>query len=188
MPELPPPLPPAERTVGQFVGETIRAYGENFWRALPLGVPLAVADQIAIGQQRGGQVLVFLAVGPLVVAAYVWACSLVLQVRPTLTAFLVGGLIYLPFPALRAVLFLPGDRVVRVDRPRRAGGARRAHELPRVARPRPRARDDRLHPCARLARDSRPRRRDRRAGIDGGCCTRRATRASASRCSAPTSC
>jgi hypothetical protein len=108
VPELPPPLPPAERTVGQFVGETIRAYGENFWRALPLGVPLAVADQIAIGQQRGGQVLVFLAVGPLVVAAYVWGCSLVLQVRPTLTAFLVGALIYLPFPALRAVLFLPG--------------------------------------------------------------------------------
>jgi hypothetical protein len=106
--DLPPPLPPAERTVGQFVGETIRAYGDNFWRALPLGVPLAVADQIAIRQPQGIQVLVFLAVGPLIVAAYVWACTLVLHVRATVTAFLVGGLIYLPFPVLRAILFLPG--------------------------------------------------------------------------------
>ena len=31
---LPAPLPPAERTVGQLVAETIRAYGDNFWRAL----------------------------------------------------------------------------------------------------------------------------------------------------------
>ena len=107
MRELPPPLPPAERTVGQFVGETIRAYGDNFWRALPLGVPLAVADQFATRPQSG-QVLVFLAAGPLIVAAYVWACSLVLHAQPTVTAFLVGALIYLPFPALRAILLFPG--------------------------------------------------------------------------------
>ena len=43
MPELPPPLPPGERTVMQLVAETIRLYGDNFWRALPLGLPLAVA-------------------------------------------------------------------------------------------------------------------------------------------------
>jgi len=106
--ELPPPLPPAERTVGQFVGETIRAYGDNFWCALPLGVPLAVTDQFAIRQPQTVQVLVFLAAGPLIVAAYVWACSLVLRARPTVLAFLVGALIYLPFPGLRAVLILPG--------------------------------------------------------------------------------
>ena len=108
MRDLPPPLPPAERTVGQFVGETIRAYGANFWRALPLGAPLAIADQLAIREPRGVQVLVFLAAGPLIVAAYVWACSLVLRVRPSVQALLLGMLIYLPFPALRAVLFLPG--------------------------------------------------------------------------------
>jgi hypothetical protein len=105
--DLPPPLPPAERTVGQFVGETIRVYGDNFWRALPLGVPLALADQLATGQQ-GEQLLVFLAVGPLFVAAYVWGCRLVLRARPTMLAFLVGALVYLPFPALRAVFVLPG--------------------------------------------------------------------------------
>jgi hypothetical protein len=106
--DLPPPLPPAERTVGQFVGETIRAYGDNFWRGLALGLPLGIADQLASRRTQELQVLVFLAVGPLIVAAYVWACSLVLRARPTATAFLVGALIYLPFPALRAVFLLPG--------------------------------------------------------------------------------
>ena len=49
MPELPPPLPPAERTVGQLVAETIRAYSGNFWRVLPLGIPIAVSSQISLG-------------------------------------------------------------------------------------------------------------------------------------------
>jgi hypothetical protein len=106
--DLPPPLPPAERTVGQFVGETIRAYGDNFWRALPLGLPLAIADQLAVREPQSVQVLVFLAAGPLVVTAYLWGCSLVLRVRPTVLAAIVGALVYLPFPALRAILFLPG--------------------------------------------------------------------------------
>ena len=43
MPELPAALPPAERTVGQLIAETIRAYGDNFWRALPLGIPIAAS-------------------------------------------------------------------------------------------------------------------------------------------------
>jgi len=106
--DLPPPLPPAERTVGQLVGETMRAYGANFWRALPLGVPLALADQFSIGQSQTSQVLVFWAAGPLIVAAYVRACSIVHDVRPTRAAVLVAMLIYLPFPVLRALAFLPG--------------------------------------------------------------------------------
>jgi hypothetical protein len=53
MPELPPPLPPGERTVGQLVGETIRAYGDNFWRALPLGLALALVDQVSVNRQQG---------------------------------------------------------------------------------------------------------------------------------------
>jgi hypothetical protein len=106
--DLPPPLPPAERTVGQFVGETIRAYGDNFWRALPLGVPLAVADQFSVHAHQAVQILVFLAAGPLIIAAYVRACGLVLHAQSTTVAYLVGALIYLPFPALRAIIFLPG--------------------------------------------------------------------------------
>ena len=50
MPELPVALPPAERTIGQFIGETIRAYGEHFWRAIALGLPIAAVDQVVVRQ------------------------------------------------------------------------------------------------------------------------------------------
>ena len=49
---LPPPLPPEVRPVGQLVAETIKLYGERFWRVLPLGVTFAALDQIALGQSR----------------------------------------------------------------------------------------------------------------------------------------
>jgi len=55
--ELPPPLPPGERTVGQVVAETIRAYGDRFWRVLPLGIPVAVVDQLSVRQSSGLQML-----------------------------------------------------------------------------------------------------------------------------------
>ena len=109
MRDLPPPLPPEARTIGQVIAETIRAYGSDFWRALPLGVPLAIADQLSIREHVATQMVVYWALTPLFVAAYIWACSLVLRVRPTVTAAAVGLLIWLPFPALRALfLNLPG--------------------------------------------------------------------------------
>jgi hypothetical protein len=108
MRDLPPPLPPAERTVGQVIGESIRAYGENFWRLIPIGIPLAAADQAAVGRGVLGQLPIFFVAGPFITAAYVYACSVIHRVRPTRTAFLVGLVIYLPFPLLRAVLILPG--------------------------------------------------------------------------------
>ena len=43
--ELPPPLPPERRTVGQLVAESIRLYGLSFWKALALGVPLITRDE-----------------------------------------------------------------------------------------------------------------------------------------------
>jgi hypothetical protein len=106
--ELPPPLPPGERTVGQVVAETIRAYGERFWRVLPLGIPLAIVDQLSVRQPSGVQMLVWWAATPLFVAAYLYACSLLLRARPNRTAVLLAVLIYLPFPALRALFILPG--------------------------------------------------------------------------------
>jgi hypothetical protein len=108
VPELPPPLPPERRTVGQLIAESIRAYGKDFWRVLALGVPLALADQVSIRQSTGVQMLVFWAATPLFVAAYVRACSLVLGAQPTGVALAVGVLVWLPFPALRAVFILPG--------------------------------------------------------------------------------
>jgi hypothetical protein len=105
--ELPAPLPPETRTVGQLVAETIRAYGNDFWRVLPLGIPLAVADQLSVRQHAVVQMLVFWAALPLFVAGYLWACRLVLGARPTLVAAAVAALIWLPFPALRAAFVLP---------------------------------------------------------------------------------
>jgi hypothetical protein len=107
MRDLPPPLPPGERTIGQLIGETIRAYGNDFWRLLPIGIPLAVVDQAIVHRSALTQVLIFELAAPFVTAAYVWACSVVYRVRPELTAFLVGLLIYLPFPLLRAFYVLP---------------------------------------------------------------------------------
>jgi hypothetical protein len=108
VPDLPAPLPPAERTVGQLVAETIRAYGGNFWRVLPLGVPLAIVDQLSVRQPLGPQMLVYWAATPLFVAAYIRACAIVHGTRPNRVAIAVAVLIYLPFPALRAVFILPG--------------------------------------------------------------------------------
>jgi len=107
MPELPPPLPPDVRTVGQVIAETIRFYGSHFWRVLPLGIPLAVADQLSVRQTIPVQMAFFWALTPLFVAAYVWACRLMLDVAPTRVAAAVAVLVWLPFPALRSVFVLP---------------------------------------------------------------------------------
>ena len=50
---MPPPLPPAQRTVGQLVGEAIRAYAAQFWRALALGVPVVVANALVWARPAG---------------------------------------------------------------------------------------------------------------------------------------
>jgi hypothetical protein len=108
MPELPPPLPPAERTVGQLIAESIRAYGHRFWLALPLGLPLAIADQLNAGHGWGDQPLVYWALTPLFVAAYLWGCRLVLEAGATWTAAVLAALVWIPFPVLRAFFLLPG--------------------------------------------------------------------------------
>jgi hypothetical protein len=107
MPDLPEPLPPERRTVGQLIAETIRLYGSSFWRALPLGVPLAVVDQLSVHESIGVQMLVFWAATPLFVAGYLWACRVVLDAPPTRVAVAVAVLVWLPFPALRSIYVLP---------------------------------------------------------------------------------
>jgi hypothetical protein len=101
--DLPPPLPPETRTVGQLIAETIRGYGDSFWRVLPLGIPLAVADQLSVRQHITVQMLIYWACTPLFVIGYLWACRVVLDARVTATAVAVATLIWLPFPALRAI-------------------------------------------------------------------------------------
>lgn len=108
MPELPAPLPPNERTVGQFVAETIRAYGDHFWRALPLGVPFAASTQISLGHSVNAYTLIQLAFTPLIAAAFVRACTLVHGVRSTFTAYACSVLVFAPVPILLRVFVLPG--------------------------------------------------------------------------------
>jgi hypothetical protein len=104
MSELPPPLPPAERTVGQLVAEAIRAYGDNFWRVLPLGVPLALLDELALGRSGLDWLVRFLACAPLLALAFASACTIVAGVPATprrlATATLTGTIVLLPTAAL----------------------------------------------------------------------------------------
>ena len=107
MPELPAALPPGTRTVGQLVAETIRAYGHHFWRALPLGIPLALSTQLSLGRSANVQTFVLFAFGPLVAAAYLWACRLALGAAPTRNAYLCAVLVFAPVPFLVRLLVLP---------------------------------------------------------------------------------
>lgn len=110
---LPPPLPPETRTVGQLIAETLKLYGANVPAALVIGLAPALVDTIATGLDRN-QALVFvpLVAGPVLTAAFVFACVVVLDAefdaRALATAFLVGVLVFLPFPFLASVFVLPG--------------------------------------------------------------------------------
>jgi hypothetical protein len=111
--ELPPPLPPEERTVGQLVGEAMRAYGRRFWAALAIGIPVAAVNALVWVVPDGPERLVVAAAsGVLVSLSYVGACAIVLERplrrRESLVAYLVGVLVFLPFPFLAAVFVLPG--------------------------------------------------------------------------------
>jgi hypothetical protein len=113
---LPPPLPPAERTIGQLVAESIRLYGRHFLGALPLGVVIATINQFTAGTSRfvvGGLLVV---TAPVFSAAYAYACQLEVE-RPVpprawAVAIAAGSLVFVPaallFPwfALAAVLWL----------------------------------------------------------------------------------
>ena len=110
---LPPPLPPAERTVGQLVGEAIRLYGANFWKALGLGVPVVVVNALAWSNSSGtGRVGLVLAAALLISLSYVGAVALVtgvsLRSRSALLAYAIGVLVFLPFPVLVTIFVLPG--------------------------------------------------------------------------------
>ncbi len=118
--ELPPPLPPERRTVGQLIAETIRLYGNHFFRALPLGLVVALANQLALefsdsrrdepvpigfeDSSRAAAVLVLAA--PLFALGYAYASALAtgkeFRRRSLLTAVVVGTITFLP-----AALLLP---------------------------------------------------------------------------------
>jgi hypothetical protein len=113
---LPPPLPPETRTVGQLVAETIRLYGQHFMRALPLGIVIAVLNQVTVHASHEAVTALFLVAAPLFSAAFAYASQLATGVRAPLrswmVAIVVGSLVFVPaaflFPwfALASVLWL----------------------------------------------------------------------------------
>ena len=110
--ELPAPLPPETRTVGQLVAETIRLYGQRFWRVLPLGLGIAALDEVAFGHNLNVATLLLWAFAPLLTLCFAAASAIAADVRPTvrsaLTALAVGLVVFAPFPVLEALYLLPG--------------------------------------------------------------------------------
>jgi hypothetical protein len=109
---LPAALPPAERTVGQLVAESIRFYGARFWAVLPLGLSFVLLDGVSFHRSVAVQTLLLWACGPVLTAAYVRA-SMLLAPQPVprrvlVSAFAVGLLVFLPFPLLYRLYVLPG--------------------------------------------------------------------------------
>jgi hypothetical protein len=111
--DLPPPLPPETRTIGQLVAESIRLYGRRFWRALPLGASVAVLEQVLI-EFRNEVRLVLLATvgGVLLSASYAAASALAAETRLTrstgVVAISAGAVAFVPFPFLVLGFVLPG--------------------------------------------------------------------------------
>jgi len=104
----PAALPPAERTVGQLVAESIRFYGGRFWAVLPLGLPFVAVDVLGIGQDVNVQTVILWICAPLFCLAIVRASSVVLGKAPTWSAVLTAGIVFLPFPILVRLYILPG--------------------------------------------------------------------------------
>jgi hypothetical protein len=95
--------------VGQLVAEAIRLYGRRFFPSLALGLGPAALN--AIARVAGDATLVLVpTVGALILAAsYVGACLIAGERRGSpLKAFAVGALVFVPFPFLVGLLFLPG--------------------------------------------------------------------------------
>ena len=101
-------LPPAERTVGQLVAESIRFYGDNFRRCLVVGLaPAALAVLTAHVSRTVGVILAPTLYGALLSASFAYACTLVLGADWTARAWLVGWAVFAPVPFLVLAFILP---------------------------------------------------------------------------------
>lgn len=108
MPPLPPPLPPAERTVGQLVAEAIRLYGRRFWATVALGVGPAAFVAGAVGLEGYVRALFVLVAGPVLLSAtYALAVAVAADVeRARLpVAIAVGVPAFFPFALSRVFVF-----------------------------------------------------------------------------------
>ena len=110
MSELPPPLPPAERTVGQLVAESLRLYGRRFWPSLALGVPPAILNLLARVLEDTLLLVVVPVVGGLLLSlSYVGAVAVASEQPVAVARAVAGGVLaFLPFPFFTAFFILPG--------------------------------------------------------------------------------
>lgn len=104
----PAALPPAERTIGQLVAESIHFYGEHFWQVLPLGLVVVGVDAASLHRSLGVQTLILWAFAPLFAAAYVRATTLVRRAPWSWPAFWTALVVFLPFPLLLRIYIIPG--------------------------------------------------------------------------------
>jgi hypothetical protein len=100
----PQALPPETRPVGQVVAETLRFYGHRFWLALPLGLGVAIADQLVREVSLETKILALLACGPVFSVAYAAASALVAERNAPLAtwvrAIVLGSLAFAPAAVL----------------------------------------------------------------------------------------
>jgi hypothetical protein len=88
-------------------------YERNFWKALGIGVPVALVNVLVWSAPSGGvRWAAAPAIALLITFSYVAACSVVtgarLRSRSGLNAFGTGILVFIPFPLLVAFYILPG--------------------------------------------------------------------------------
>jgi len=107
--QLPPPLPPETRTVGQLVAESLRLYGARFWPSLALGIGPALLLVAAAGLDGVDRIVFVLGLGPLLLASsYAGALALVKPIdrgRYVAVALAVGYVAFLPVCVARLWVF-----------------------------------------------------------------------------------
>lgn len=144
--QLPPPLPPETRTVGQLVAETIRLYGRRFWPSLALGIGPAALVVAGGSVDHRIWIPAMATLGGLVLSgSYAGACLIALEnaSRAKLAqALLAGTVAFAPVPLLVGAFILPAVAwlafvglvvpVLLVERTSIGTGFRRAMELARA--------------------------------------------------------
>ena len=108
----PEALPPERRTVGQLVAESIRFYGDHFWKVVVLGAAFVLLDGVSFNRSVAVQTVLLWACGPVLTAAYVRA-SMLVAARPVprrvlVSAWVAGLIVFVPFPVLYRIYVLPG--------------------------------------------------------------------------------
>src|SRR6476661_4753337 len=116
--QLPPPLPPETRTVGQLVAEAIRLYGARFWPSLALGIGPGLLGIAAAELHGVARVVIVVGIGPLVLASsYAGAVALVRPIgrgRYVAVALATGYLAFLPICLARLFRDFPGINLMAV--------------------------------------------------------------------------